>query len=180
MYLNGSVDFFFTKLLMLLFWGRLRHILYRWIRSDEYNRPRAPPASPRIPRSGRERAERVCIESAVCNKQHSLNGTLPHTMLEWTQHKTRGFKHVCCHCRYITELCVCVYYVSVYSVPPHSCYEIASLDKPFVTVFGVFYYTILVIKSPLHHNLCQAIVTKSVALSLLPCHDTSRVVTECV
>ena len=75
----------------------------------------------------------------------------------------------------VSALCVCAY-----SVPSRNCYEIASLDKPFVTVFGVFYYTILVIKSPLHHNLCQAIVTKSVALSLLPCHDTSRVVTECV
>ena len=75
----------------------------------------------------------------------------------------------------VSALCMCAY-----SVPSRNCYEIASLDKPFVTVFGVFYYAILVIKSPLHCILCQAIVTKSVALSLLPCHDTSRVVTECV
>ena len=53
----------------------------------------------------------------------------------------------------VSAFCVCAY-----SVPSRNCYEIASVRKSFVTVFGVFYYAMLVIKSPLHHNLCRQLL----------------------
>ena len=71
--------------------------------------------------------------------------------------------------------CMRVIYVCVYSVPPHSCYEIASLGRSFVTVLGVFYYAALLLSAPKCVLIWQGeplvIITKSSAPLLYTCHD---------